>query len=99
MLEHWPAGGEPDAEAMAAGTHWFWNAGTAEGWPADLGYWVGQRIAAHWYARHRMEPGALARLVSQRTPAQLLAESGYAPDHDKPAAIDHRATGEATTPP
>lgn len=90
MLQHWPKGGEPDPQALAAGTRWFWNAGTAEGWPPDLGYWVGQRIAARWYQRHGQAAGALSQLVGARSPAQVLAQSGYAPDRHAPAAASDR---------
>jgi hypothetical protein len=99
MLQHWPEGGEPDPQAVAAGTRWFWNTGTPEGWPGDLGYWVGQRIVAQWYQRHGQAPGALAQLVTSRTPAQVLAESGYAPDRDAPAAAADRQARTAAAAP
>lgn len=80
MRAHWPLdAAEPDAEAVAAGTRWFWNSASADGRPADLGYWVGQRIAAAWYSRQDDKGEAMRRLIAMASPDDIVRESGYAP--------------------
>lgn len=72
------ADGEMNAEAQAAFTRWFWNAGSApEGWPDELGYWVGMRIAEAYVAAAADPHAALAALMDLEDPAGVLRDSGY----------------------
>ena len=58
--------------------HWMYGPG-AVGEPADLGYWIGKRIAqAYWQSMGR-EPAALEALLRLESPRQLLEQSGYDP--------------------
>lgn len=72
-------------ETFAAEMHqpewrgWLGNNGTAtEAWPADLGYFVGYRIAQAYYERAADKPAALRVLLRLEDPAAILRESGYA---------------------
>lgn len=77
MRAHWQ-GAEPDAEAVEAGTRWFWNA-ASESRPQDLGYWIGQRIWHGYLTRAPDRARALQRLLTLDDPDAVLRESGYAP--------------------
>ena len=79
MRAHWPDGGEPDAEAIEAGTRWLWNSAAPDGRPADLGYWVGQRITQAWLSRQPDKAEAVRRMLAMASVDAFLAESGYAP--------------------
>ncbi|MEW5930843.1 MAG: hypothetical protein AB1941_25560 [Gemmatimonadota bacterium] len=82
----WGAAHERDVwETFAAEMHqtdwrgWIGNNGTAtEAWPADLGYFVGYRIAQEYYARAADKPAAFRALLRLDDPAAILRESGYA---------------------
>ncbi len=45
----------------------------------DIGYWVGYRIAAAYYARAADKRAAVRDLLELRDPVAVLRESGYAP--------------------
>src|SRR5213594_521432 len=45
----------------------------------DIGYWVGYRIAAAYYARAADKRAAVRELLELRDPVAVLRESGYAP--------------------
>ena len=45
----------------------------------DIGYWVGYRIAAAYYARAADKRAAVRQLLELRDPVAVLRESGYAP--------------------
>ena len=79
LLQHWPKGGDPDATGQAAGLRWFWNSQSADGRPADLGYWIGQRIAAAWFSRQTDPKSAARDLVRSVDYDKILSESRYAP--------------------
>lgn len=55
---------------------WFYGPG-AEGRPADMGYWIGQRIAEAYYEQATDKSQALRDLLELRDPAAILARSGY----------------------
>jgi hypothetical protein len=57
---------------------WMYNYGNPRnhGHP-DLGYFVGERIAAAYYARATDKAAALRELVELRDPERILRESGY----------------------
>ena len=68
----------------AAFQRWFANAGQRfeglpEGWPGELGYWVGRNIARAYFANATEEREALLTLISARDPTAILQASGYAP--------------------
>jgi len=81
----WGAAHEREVwETFAAEMHqtdwrgWIGNNGTAtEAWPADLGYFVGYRIAQEYYARAADKPAAFRALLRLDDPAEILRESGY----------------------
>ena len=52
--------------------------GRPEGWPADVGYFVGYRIAQAYYERADDKKQAIADILTCTDFAALLASSGYA---------------------
>ncbi len=80
---------EADRVAVLAGDktvlrRWFGNAGAtldgvAQGWPSELGYWVGQQIARAYFERASDKRTALRELIDNRDPGAVLQASGYAP--------------------
>jgi len=63
---------------------WFANYGNTfptlpEGWPSELGYWVGMNIAQAYLDKATDRRAALRELLDNRDPAALLRASGYAP--------------------
>ncbi|HEX2188495.1 MAG TPA: hypothetical protein VHG51_06325, partial [Longimicrobiaceae bacterium] len=82
----WGAAHEPEVwEIFAAEMHqqdwrgWLGNNATAtESWPADLGYFVGHRIAQGYYERAADKEAALRALLRLDDPDAILRESGYA---------------------
>ena len=76
MREHW-RGAEPDAVAVAAGTRWMWNQRTDDGRPADLAYWIGQRIWHAYYQGHADKRAATRTMLDLPDPDKVLRESGY----------------------
>lgn len=79
MLERWRPGTEPDSLVVAAGTRWFWNGVGAEGRPADLGYWMGQRIAYAWYQGQPDKLAARKALLALADADGILAGSALLP--------------------
>ena len=72
------ANGAMTPEARAAFRRWFANAGSApEGWPSELGYWVGMRIAERYVEASGDPRAALDQLLEPTDPAALVAKSGY----------------------
>ena len=61
--------GDPDG--------WFYGSSLGDGWPADLGYAVGFRIAESHYARSDDKRAALRDILLVRRPERMLRESGY----------------------
>lgn len=75
------ADGQMNAAAQAASRRWFSNAGDPpKGWPHELGYWVGMRIAENYVAKARDPYAALEALLKVEDPAAILAASGYRPE-------------------
>lgn len=80
---------QADRQLMASGDkavfqRWFGNAGRRfenlpEGWPGELGYWVGRNIARAYFARATDPRAALRELLAARDPAAILQASAYAP--------------------
>jgi len=76
------AGAGPDGQlterAQAAFRRWFGNAGDPPpGWPDELGYWVGMRIAQAYVAASSDQYEALDDLLQPDSPASILQKSGY----------------------
>lgn len=68
-----------DVEVPAIGSAWLYNhPGTAEH-PADLGYWIGYRIAKAYYRQARDKGRALRDLIELRDPRAILEASGWEP--------------------
>lgn len=73
-----------EAQGGAAVQRWFANAGQRfenlpEGWPGELGYWVGRNIARAYFSKATDQREALSRLIAARDPVEILQASGYAP--------------------
>lgn len=72
------ADGQMNASAQAASRRWFANAGAApQGWPDELGYWVGMRIAEGYVASAADPRAALEALLRVEDPAAILKASGF----------------------
>lgn len=68
-----------DLDRKAIGSDWLYNhPGTAER-PADLGYWIGYRIAKAYYLNAADKKAALRDIIELRDPSALLAKSGWKP--------------------
>lgn len=70
--------GEMNEAAQAAFRRWFANAGDPPpGWPDELGYWVGMRIAEAHVAASADPRAAIDELLEPDDPATILQKSGY----------------------
>lgn len=75
-------GAQPAAgEALG---RWFGNHGRTfeglpDGWPSELGYWVGMNIAQAYVNRASDPRAAIKALIDNRDPIGLLRDSAYAP--------------------
>lgn len=68
-----------DFDKPAIGSAWLYNhPGTAEH-PADLGYWIGYRIAKAYYRNAKDKRQALRDIIEMRDPKAFLAKSGWQP--------------------
>ena len=58
---------------------WVRNAKKApdEGWPGELGYWVGNEIWTGYFEQAEDKEAALKELLYLRNPQEVLAKSGY----------------------
>lgn len=69
----------PTPEAMAHVRRWLINYGSApEGWPHELGYWIGRRISGAYVAQADDKHAAIRALLHLEDPAGILEASGYA---------------------
>lgn len=69
---------DPKSEAIFK--RWFANYGAApEGWPFEVGYWIGMRIAESYVARASDKQAAIEALIAMEDPQAILAASGYGP--------------------
>ena len=65
---------KPGTPASAALHRWIGNYGTApDGWPTEVGYWIGQRIWERWYARQPDKHAALRSMLELKDPESVLA--------------------------
>ncbi len=87
LLHIWAKGREKELEtaflaekdARAIGSRWLYNQRGTDGWPGDLGYWVGYRVAKSYYNRAPDKAAAIKAIIEMRDPAAFLAESGLTP--------------------
>lgn len=87
LLHIWAKGREKELEtaflaekdAKAIGSRWLYNQQGTDGWPGDLGYWVGYRVAKSYYDRAPDKAVAIKAIIEMRDPAAFLAESGWTP--------------------
>jgi hypothetical protein len=87
LLHIWAKGREKELEtaflaekdAKAIGSRWLYNQRGTDGWPGDLGYWVGYRVAKSYYDRAPDKAAAIKAIIEMRDPAAFLAESGWTP--------------------
>ncbi|KGB57925.1 DUF2268 domain-containing putative Zn-dependent protease [Sphingopyxis sp. SE2] len=87
LLHQWAKGREKELETIflaekdqkAIGSRWLYNQKGADGWPGDLGYWVGYRVAKAYYDRTPDKAAAIKAIVEMKDPAAFLAESGWSP--------------------
>ena len=71
------AKGDARDKADAAFRRWFANAGDPPpGWPDEMGYWVGMRIAEAYVASSSDPHAAIAELIAASDPAAILTKSG-----------------------
>ncbi|AUX68828.1 hypothetical protein CHX26_04270 [Porphyrobacter sp. HT-58-2] len=79
-----PALGE--AQRYGVFRRWVGNAGNApEGWPDELGYWVGMKIAAGYVANAKDRRAAIRELLRFDDPRAVLAQSGIVLPTPSPA--------------
>jgi hypothetical protein len=76
-------------EAGMKGTGpWLFNHHPDTGWPIDMGYWLGYRIAQAFYDRSANKRAALHELLQVTDFKQLLAASHYL--QSRPACVEER---------
>ena len=80
---------QADVDAGKVDTEWLYRPVTSRpGRPADMGYWIGNRICESYYARATDKQSAIRALLHLRDPRVILADSGYdgsasQPDEDR----------------
>ena len=87
LLHQWAKGREKELETAflaekdqkAIGSRWLYNQKGTDGWPGDLGYWVGYRVAKAYYDRTPDKAAAIKAIIEMKDPAAFLAESGWSP--------------------
>jgi len=87
LLHIWAKGRETELEtaflaekdAKAIGSRWLYNRQGSDGWPGDLGYWVGYRVAKAHYEGASDKAKAIREIIEMEDPAAFLAESGWTP--------------------
>ncbi|HWT43900.1 MAG TPA: DUF2268 domain-containing putative Zn-dependent protease [Sphingopyxis sp.] len=87
LLHQWAKGREQELETAflaekdqkAIGSRWLYNQKGADGWPGDLGYWVGYRVAKAYYDRTPDKAAAMQAIIEMKDPAAFLSASGWTP--------------------
>lgn len=87
LLHIWAKGREKDLETAflaekdqkAIGSRWLYNKQGTDGWPGDLGYWIGYRVAKSYYDRAPDKAVAIKAIIEMRDPAAFLAASEWTP--------------------
>jgi hypothetical protein len=68
----------PSPAAQAAYTRWLSNYRAApEGWPHEMGYWIGRRIIEAYMARASDRRAAFEAVLRLEDPEAILSASGY----------------------
>ncbi|HEX8389772.1 MAG TPA: hypothetical protein VF636_12205 [Sphingomonas sp.] len=68
----------PGTAAAKSLNRWVANYGSApEGWPGELGYWMGQRIWQRWYDRQPDKQAALEAMIDLKDPEAVLATGRF----------------------
>lgn len=61
---------------------WIGNYGDApEGWPSEMGYWMGQRIWQRWYDHQPDKRAALREMLALKNPYAVLAVGRFQEKH------------------
>lgn len=68
-----------DIDQPALGSSWVYNGGAGSNRPADLGYWVGYRIAKAYWLRAQDKTRAIADILSASDAHAFLEQSGWYP--------------------
>ncbi len=63
-------------------SNWLFNGGSSVGRPGDLGYYIGFKIAEHFFDNQPNQTEALAQLMEIRDAQEFLELSGYATKFD-----------------
>lgn len=88
LLHKWAAGRETELEqaflaeknVRALDSRWLYNQRGSEGWPGDLGYWVGYRIAKAHYVHAANKAQAIRDIIEMKDdPDAFLEASGWKP--------------------
>jgi hypothetical protein len=87
ILHAWTGGREKELETaflaekdqIAIGSRWLYNQQGKEGWPGDLGYWVGYRIAKAYYQQASDKAQAIRDIIEMEDTDAFLAKSGWTP--------------------
>lgn len=87
ILHQWARGRETELETAflaekdgeANGSRWLYNQQGKDGWPGDLGYWVGYRVAKSYYNKAPDKAAALREIIEMQDPAAFLTASGWSP--------------------
>jgi hypothetical protein len=99
MTDRWEYGCPREAELAARfvteadtveTSPWMFDHTPATGWPPDMGYWLGYRIAQTYYRAAADKTAALGALLGVTDFKSLLAASHY-PEHAPPCAPEHPA--------
>lgn len=69
----------PPPEVQKAYLRWLANYGNApEGWPHEVGYWIGRQVAQSYFDRADDKRAAIETLIRLQDPVAILEASGYA---------------------
>ena len=60
-------------------TRWLYNGLGTPGWPGDLGYWIGYRIAGSYYDRAPDKRAAIRAMLKGTDARAFLKASGWTP--------------------
>ena len=83
LLHQWAKGREKELETIflaekdqkAIGSRWLYNQKGDDGWPGDLGYWVGYRVAKSYYD-HAPDKAAAIKAIVDELGATSLKDMG-----------------------
>lgn len=73
-----------EIDETASGSRWLYNSPGSPEWPADLGYWVGYRIAKTYFAQADDKQAAMRDIIEAQDFKAFLGRSGWHPGIDLP---------------